>query len=104
MSWVNLGVMSTGETGIRSVAATVIAEIQGAMILRRKGDGYEFTGVFERTSVECPTWPEAERVLIRLGVSPEKINKILRILASGDDVILRREVIEESSPVPSKTL
>jgi hypothetical protein len=85
--------MSTGETGIRSVAATVIAEIQGAMILRRKGNGYEFTGVFERTSVVCPTWPEAERVLLRLKVSPEKIEKIVKILASGDDVILRRELI-----------
>jgi len=61
------------------------------MILRRKGDGYEFTGIFERTSVVCPTWPEAERVLSRLKVPPEKVDRIVSILASGDDVVMRRE-------------
>ena len=81
--------MSTGETGIRSVAARVIAEHQGAVLLHHKNQGYEFTGLIGRTSVFCKTWPEAERVLLRMKVPPSKIEAALRILETRREVLIR---------------
>lgn len=87
--------MSTGETGIRSVAARVIAEHQGAVLLHHKDHGYEFTGLLGRTSVFCKTWPEAERVLIRMKVPPTKIEVALLLLKAGSDVLIRPAAPEE---------
>lgn len=84
--------MSTGETtGFRSVAARVIAEHQGALLLRRRDEGYEFCGLYERTNIVCKTWPEAERVLIRMKVPPPKIEAVIKLLESGNDVVIRSE-------------
>jgi len=84
--------MSTGDTGIRSITARVIAEHQGAVLLRRKNHGYEFTGLYERTSAFCKTWPEAERVLIRMKVPSDKIKAIFHMFENGKDVVIRRDV------------
>ena len=81
--------MSTGETGIRSIAARVIAEHQGAVVLRRRNQRYEFTGQHQKTTVFCDTWPEAERVLLRMKVPPGKIRAAAELLAKNNDVILR---------------
>jgi hypothetical protein len=88
--------MTTGETGIRSVAARVIAEHQGAVLLHHKDYGYEFTGLLGRTSVFCKTWPEAERVLLRMKVPPSKIEAALLLLKSGKDVLIRPATPEEA--------
>jgi hypothetical protein len=81
--------MSTGETGIRSIAARVIADYQGAVVLRRRNQGYEFTGLKQKTIVFCKTWPEAERVLIRMKVPSSKIKAAMELLAKNSDVIFR---------------
>ncbi|MBS1800868.1 MAG: hypothetical protein JSS95_13720 [Acidobacteria bacterium] len=90
--------MSTGETGFRSVAARVIAEHQGALLLRRKDEGYEFTGLYERTNIVCKTWPEAERVLIRMKVPPHKIEAVINLIEAGNDVVIRSEVKSQDAP------
>lgn len=84
--------MSTGETGFRSVAARVIAEHQGALLLRRKDEGYEFCGLYERATILCKSWPEAERVLIRMKVPPPKIETVIHLLETGNEVVIRSEV------------
>ena len=81
--------MNTGETGIRSIAARVIAEHQGAVVLRRRNQGYEFTGLHRKATVLCNTWPEAERVLLRMKVPPGKIRAAADLLAKNNDVIFR---------------
>ena len=81
--------MSTGETGIRSIAARVIADYQGAVVLRRSSQGYEFTGLKKKTAVFCKTWPEAERVLIRMKVPSGKIRAAAELLAKNSDVVFR---------------
>ena len=87
--------MSTGETGFRSVAARVIAVHQGALLLRRRDTGYEFTGLYEKTSIFCKTWPEAERVLIRMKVPPHKIQAVANLIETGSDVLLRSEITQQ---------
>ena len=90
--------MSTGETGFRSVAARVIAEHQGALLLRRKDEGYEFCGLYEKTTILCKTWPEAERVLIRMKVPTPKIATVIQLLEAGNEVVIRSEIKQQ---VPS---
>ncbi|WP_260705799.1 hypothetical protein [Edaphobacter flagellatus] len=88
--------MTTGETGFRNVAARVIVEEQGALVLQRTAEGYQFTGLFEKTSIVCKTWPEAERVLIRLHVPPQKIIDIRKMIDAGEEVIMRRQAQAQS--------
>src|SRR5437899_11903887 len=85
--------MSTGQTGIRSVAARVIADHQGAVLLTRKAEGYQFTGRKKKTIILCRTWPETERVLIRMKVSSVKIAKIHDHLDLGNQIVLRPEFL-----------
>jgi hypothetical protein len=91
--------MNTGETGIRSIAARVIAEHQGAVVLRRRNQEYEFTGLHKKITVVCKTWPEAERVLLRMKVPPGKIRAAAELIAKNNDVILRGY-----APVPEPSI
>lgn len=87
--------MSTGETGFRSVAARVIAEHQGALLLRPREEGYEFCGLYEKTTIVCKTWSEAERVLIRMKVPLHKIATVIQLLEAGHEVVIRSEVKQQ---------
>ncbi len=84
---------TTGQTGIRSVAARVIADHQGAVLLTRNAEGYQFTGRKKETVIVCRTWPETERVLIRMKVSSVKIAKIRDHLDLGNQIVLRPEFL-----------
>lgn len=89
--------MSTGQTEIRSVAARVIAEHQGAVFLTHNQHGYQFTGRKKKTIILCQTWPETERVLIRMRVSPTKIAKIHSHLDQGNQIVLRPERLQQDA-------
>ena len=90
--------MSTGQTEIRSVAARVIADHQGAVFLTRNAQGYQFTGRKKKTIIVCQTWPETERVLIRMKVPLPKIARIQGHLDAGNQIILRPELLQQDAP------
>lgn len=80
------------DTGIRSVVANLILSRQGSLILRQTKQGYEIAGVDQNGAVFCQTWPETERVLLRLGVPSYKVDEIADLLCEGTDVIVHRKV------------
>jgi hypothetical protein len=87
--------MSTGQTEIRSVAARVIAEYQGAVLLTHTGQGYQFNGRSKKTIIVCKTWPETERVLLRMKVPAAKIARIHDHLEQGSRIVLRPERVQQ---------
>ena len=89
--------MSTGQTEIRSVAARVIAEYQGAVLLSHTGQGYQFTGRSKKIIISCKTWPETERVLLRMRVPAAKIARIYDHLEQGSQIVLRPERLEQDA-------
>jgi hypothetical protein len=89
--------MSTGQTEIRSVAARVIADYQGAVFLTHNAQGYQFTGRKKNTIILCKTWPETERVLLRMKVPPAKIERIHGHLDKGNQIVLRPEFLPQEA-------
>jgi hypothetical protein len=80
----------SGETGIRTGAILSILGWAHSFILRQTNDGYELTDPDGAGAVQCRDWPQVERVLIRLGLPPHKIEEIQPLLAPGTDIVVRR--------------
>ena len=85
--------MQSGEqTQIRSAAASAILTRRTSIVMKQTIDGYELTSEGEVEPVQCRSWPQARRVLERLGVPPHKIDEISSQLSEGTEVVVRRRV------------
>jgi hypothetical protein len=52
-----------GETGIRTVAASLILGREELLIIRQSEQGYELAGLDGAGTVFCEDWPKTEQVL-----------------------------------------
>jgi hypothetical protein len=82
----------SGETGIRTGAILSILGWAHSFILRQTGDEYELTDPDGGGAVLCRDWPQVERVLIRLGLPPHKIEEAHQLITPGTDIVVRRTV------------
>jgi len=85
--------MQSGEqTRIRSAAASAILTRRTSIVMKQTRDGYELTSDGEPEPVQCRSWPQARRVLLRLGVPVHKIDEISSQLSEGTEIVVRRRV------------
>jgi hypothetical protein len=82
----------TGLTGVRTGAVLSILGWAHSFIIRQTNEGYELTDPDGAGAVQCPDWPQAERVLTRLGLPPHKIEEIQQLLVPGTDIVVRRKM------------
>jgi hypothetical protein len=85
-------ISSGGDTGIRSVAASLILGRNGSLILRQTNQGYELAGLDQKGAVFCDDWAAAERILFRLNIPFHKIDEIKSLLCPGTQVVVHREL------------
>ena len=85
-------ISSSGDTGIRSVAASLILGRNGSLILRQTSQGYELAGLDQESIIFCNDWAAAERILLRLKVPFHKIDEIKSLLSPGIHVVVHREL------------
>jgi len=84
--------MHSGEqTRIRSAAAGQILKRQTSLVIRQTIDGYEFASAGE-APVKCQSWPQARRILTRVGVPEHKIDVISSKLVVGSEITVRTRV------------
>lgn len=83
---------SSGQTGTRTGAVLSILGWAHSFILRQTNDGYELTDPDGDGAVYCADWPQAERVLIKLGLPPHKVEEIQHLLSPGTDIVVRRKI------------
>ncbi len=83
---------ATGLTGVRTGAILSILGWAHSFILRQTNAGYELTDPDGEGAVYCADWPQAERVLIKLGLPPHKIDEIQQLLVPGTDIVVRRKM------------
>lgn len=85
--------MHSGEqTRIRSAAAGAILSRRTSLVMKQTKHGYELTSDGETEPVQCRNWPQARRVLQRLGVPLHKIDEISGQLSEGTEIVVRRRV------------
>jgi hypothetical protein len=80
------------ETGIRTGAIQTILGWAHSFIIRQTEECYELTDPDGGGMVQCRDWPQTERVLVRLGVPPHKIEEIKQLIEPGTDIVVRRKV------------
>jgi hypothetical protein len=82
--------MHSGEqTRMLSRAAGSILARQTSLKMTQTTEGYELISG-EEAPVHCTSWPQARRVLARLGVPEHKIDEISSRLAVGIEIVVRR--------------
>lgn len=77
---------------IRTAAASSILDHNTKLVLRQTKRGYELYANGEESPIQCETWTQARRVLVRLGVSYQRLDEINARLVEGKGLIIRREV------------
>ena len=85
--------MNSGEhSRIRTAAASALLDRNTELVLRQTKRGYELYANGDASPVKCETWPQARRVLIRLGVPPHRIDEINSRLTEGKGLVVRRRI------------
>ena len=77
---------------IRTAAASSILDRNTTLVLRQTKRGYELYADGDQWPVQCETWPQARRVLIKLGVPHHRIDEINSRLTEGKGLIVRRRI------------
>lgn len=62
------------------------------LVMRQTRDGYELSCDGEMEPVACNNWPQARRVLVRLGVPSHRINEISSLLSEETEIVVRRKI------------
>lgn len=83
---------ASGQTGLRTGAVLSILGWAHSFILRQTDERYEITDPDGEGAVYCADWTQTERVLVRLGLPPHKIDEIQQLLTPGTDIVVRRTV------------
>ena len=77
---------------IRTAAASSFLDHNTKLVLRQTKRGYELYANGDASPVKCETWPQARRVLIRLGVPHHRIDEINSRLTEGKGLVVRRRI------------
>jgi hypothetical protein len=85
-------ILGTHDTGIRSVAASLILDRANLLILRQTVEGFELRDSAGVEVIHCEDWPHVERVLLRLKVPFHKIDEIAGLIQPGTEISLHRAV------------
>jgi hypothetical protein len=83
---------SSEHSRVRTAAASDIFSRHTALVMRQTRHGYELYAEGDPSPVHCESWPQAQRLLRRLGVPDHKIDVINSRLAIGTDVEVRRRI------------
>jgi hypothetical protein len=85
--------MHSGEqTRMLSRAAGSILTRHTNIVMRQTKEGYELSSEGEAEPVSCKNWPQARRVLVRLGVPEHKIDEISSLLSEQSEIVVRRRI------------
>lgn len=85
-------ILGTHDTGIRSVAASLILDRANLLILHQTVDGFELRDAAGKDVIQCEDWPHVERILLRLKVPFHKIDEIASLIQPGIEISLHRAV------------
>ena len=77
---------------IRTVAASSLLDRNTTIVLRQSRRGYELYADGDPSPVQCETWPQARRVMLRLGVPIHRIDEINSRLMEGKGIVVRRRI------------
>jgi len=83
---------SSEHSRVRTAAANDIFSRHTSLVMRQTQQGYEVYADGEPVPVRCDSWPQAQRLLRRLGVPEHKIDIINSRLSIGTDIEVRRRV------------
>ena len=83
---------SSEHSNIRTAAASDIFSRHTALVMRQTKQGYELYAEGDPSPVRCESWPQAQRLLRRLGVPDHKIDIINSRLSIGTDIEVRRRI------------
>ncbi len=83
---------SSDYSQILTAAASDILNRHTTLVMRQTMDGYELYAEGDPSPVHCESWPQAQRLLRRLGVPDHKIDIINSRLAIGTDIEVRRRI------------
>ena len=85
--------VNSGEhSRIRTAAASALLDRNTELVLFKNTRGYELYANGDASPVKCETWPQARRVLIRLGVPHHRIDEINSRLTEGKGLVVRRRI------------
>ena len=85
-------ILDTHDTGIRSVAVSLILDRANLLILRQTTEGFELRDMTGANVIHCEDWPRVERVLLRLNIPFHKIDEISGLIQPGIEISLHRAV------------